>query len=114
LFRIASLAGQRGGGGLGSIHYSASKAGVLGLTKALARELTPKGIRVSCITPELIEMEMMRGLPPERKAAAIKETLVGWVGTPQDIANGILFLASDESSYLTGLVLDINGGLILH
>ncbi len=114
IVNIASLAGQKGGGGLGSIHYSASKAGVMGLTKALAREFTPKGIRVNCITPGLIETEMMHDLPPERKAGAIKEILVGRAGTPQDIANGVLFLASPESSYLTGLVLDINGGLFLH
>jgi NAD(P)-dependent dehydrogenase (short-subunit alcohol dehydrogenase family) len=112
---LSSVSGQRGGGVFGSSHYSAAKAGIMGLTKALARELSPRGIRVNCIAPSMVDTDIAGDLlTEERKIDLAKGTLVGRLGTVDDIAKSILFLASDESAYLTGITLDINGGMHLH
>ncbi len=112
---LSSVSGQRGGGVFGTSAYSAAKAGIMGLTKALARELSPRGIRVNCVAPSLIDTDIFGGaLSEERKEELAKDTLLGRVGTANDVVKGILFLASDESAYLTGVTLDINGGMHLH
>src|SRR6266516_2566847 len=112
---LSSVSGQRGGGVFGSSHYSASKAAIMGLTKALARELSPRGIRVNCVAPSMIDTNITGGpLPEERKAALASGTLLGRIGTAEDVVKCILFLASDESAYLTGVTLDVNGGMHLH
>ncbi len=112
---LSSVSGERGGGVFGTSAYSAAKAGIMGLTKALARELTPRGIRVNCVAPSMVDTDIAGDLlTPERKAELARGTLVGRLATVEDIANAILFLASDESAYLTGVTLDINGGLHLH
>src|SRR6266536_1332325 len=112
---LSSVSGQRGGGVFGSSHYSASKAGIMGLTKALARELSPRGIRVNCVAPSMIDTDITGGpLSEERKAALASGTLLGRIGTAEDVVKCILFLASDESAYLTGVTLDVNGGMHLH
>src|SRR6266487_700663 len=112
---LSSVSGQRGGGVFGSSHYSASKAAIMGLTKALARELSPHGIRVNCVAPSMIDTDITGGpLPEERKAALASGTLLGRIGTAEDVVKCILFLASDESAYLTGVTLDVNGGMHLH
>lgn len=112
---LSSVSGQRGGGVFGSSHYSASKAAIMGLTKALARELSPRGIRVNCVAPSMIDTDITGGpLPEERKAALASGTLLGRIGTAEDVVKCILFLASDESAYLTGVTLDVNGGMHLH
>ena len=113
IINIASVAGQQGGGLFGSSHYSAAKAGVIGLTKALARELTPKGIRVNCIAPGMVETSILDGLSPERKAELVQTILVGRSGEVEDVARAVLFLAAEENSYITGATLDINGGVYL-
>lgn len=112
---LSSVSGQRGGGVFGTSAYSAAKAGIMGLTKALARELTPRGIRVNCVAPSMVDTDIAGDLlTPERKVELAKGTLVGRLATVEDVANCILFLASDESSYLTGITLDINGGMHMH
>lgn len=115
IVNLASVSGQRGGGVFGTSAYSASKAGVMGLTKALARELSPRGIRVNCVAPSMIDTDIAGGpLPEERKAALAKDVLLGRIGTVDDVVKCLLFLASDESSYITGATLDINGGMHMH
>jgi len=112
---LSSVSGQRGGGVFGTTVYSAAKAGIMGLTKALARELTARGIRVNCVAPSMVDTDIAGDLlTPERKVDLAKGTLIGRLATVEDVANGILFLASDESAYLTGVTLDINGGMHLH
>src|SRR5579885_2055526 len=106
---------ERGGGVFGASAYSASKAGVMGLTKALARELSPRGIRVNCVAPSMIDTDITGApLTEERKAALSKDVLLGRIGTVNDVVPCLLFLASDESAYLTGVTLDINGGMHMH
>ncbi len=112
---LSSVSGQRGGGVFGSSHYSAAKAGIMGLTKALARELTPQGIRVNCVAPSMIDTDISGGPFPEAaQKAQAASALVGRLGKPEDVVNGLLFLLSDEAAYLTGVTLDINGGTHLH
>lgn len=113
IINLASVAGQTGGGFFGSSHYSASKAGIIGLTKALARELAPQGIRVNCIAPGMIDTDILAGLSSERKAELARATLVGRAGEVWDVARAVLYLASEESSYITGATLDLNGGIYL-
>jgi NAD(P)-dependent dehydrogenase (short-subunit alcohol dehydrogenase family) len=112
---LSSVSGQRGGGVFGTSAYSAAKAGIAGLTRALARELSPQGIRVNCVAPSLIDTDIFGGqVSEERKKELGESTLVGRVGRVDDVVNGILFLADDASAYLTGVTLDINGGSHLH
>jgi len=112
---LSSVSGQRGGGVFGTSAYSAAKAGIAGLTRALARELSPQGIRVNCVAPSLIDTDIFGGqVTEERKKELGESTLVGRVGSVADVVNGILFLADDASEYLTGVTLDINGGSHLH
>ncbi|MFT6583908.1 MAG: NAD(P)-dependent dehydrogenase (short-subunit alcohol dehydrogenase family) [Alphaproteobacteria bacterium] len=112
---ISSIAGQVGGGLFGSSHYAASKGGIFSLTKALARELAPENIRVNAIAPGVIDNNFTKG----RMTREIKDEIAGKIpmgrlGVSGDIAKCCLFLASDLSSYVTGAVLDVNGGLHIH
>ena len=100
-------------GGSCEAAYSAAKAGVIGLTKALAKELGPSGIRVNCVAPGVIDTEMNAHLSPEDFAALAEETPLCRIGTPEDAARSILFLAETESGFLTGQVLCADGGLTL-
>jgi NAD(P)-dependent dehydrogenase (short-subunit alcohol dehydrogenase family) len=112
---MSSVSAQRGGGIFGGPHYSAAKAGVLGLAKAMAREFGGDGIRVNSITPGLIQTDITGGkLTPEMRADIIKGIPLARLGDAADIANACLFLASDMSSYLTGVTLDVNGGMLIH
>ncbi|WP_426413420.1 SDR family NAD(P)-dependent oxidoreductase [Bradyrhizobium ganzhouense] len=112
---MSSVSAQRGGGILGGAHYSAAKAGVLGLAKAMARELGPDGIRVNCVTPGLIQTDINAGKISDEKRKEILEGIpLGRLGVPQDVANIYLFLASDLSAYTTGAVIDVNGGMLIH
>ena len=92
--------------------YSAAKAGVIGLTQALARELGPSGITVNCVAPGVIDTEMNAGLTPEDLHALSEETPLGRLGTPEDVARALLFLASPEAGFLTGQVLGVDGGYL--
>ncbi|KAE9527100.1 SDR family NAD(P)-dependent oxidoreductase [Testudinibacter aquarius] len=112
---ISSVSAQRGGGIFGGPHYSAAKAGVLGLAKAMARELGIDGIRVNCITPGLIQTDITQGkLSDEQKANIIAGIPLNRLGDAVDIARAALFLASDLASYSTGITLDVNGGMHIH
>lgn len=112
---ISSVSAQRGGGILGGPHYSAAKAGVLGLARAMAREFGPQGIRVNCITPGLIGTDIIKGKLDEARQAEIAETIpLARLGRPEDIAGACVFLASDLSAYCTGITLDVNGGMLIH
>ena len=112
---ISSVSAQRGGGIFGGPHYSAAKAGVLGLARAMAREFGGEGIRVNCITPGLIETDITQGkLTPERKKEISDSIPLARLGRPDDVAGACVFLASELSAYCTGSTLDVNGGMLIH
>ena len=112
---VSSIAGQVGGGLFGRSHYAAAKAGILGLAKALARELATDGIRVNAIAPGVIDNDFTRGrMTPEDKARIARTVPLGRLGTPEDVAGSCLYLASDLSAYVTGSVLSVNGGLHMY
>jgi NAD(P)-dependent dehydrogenase (short-subunit alcohol dehydrogenase family) len=112
---MSSVSAQRGGGIFGGPHYSAAKAGVLGLAKAMAREFGPDGIRVNCITPGLIQTDITGGkLTDEMRVEILKGIPLNRLGEATDVAGAYVFLASDLSSYITGAVIDVNGGMLIH
>jgi NAD(P)-dependent dehydrogenase (short-subunit alcohol dehydrogenase family) len=112
---MSSVSAQRGGGIFGGPHYSAAKAGVLGLARAMAREFGPDSIRVNSITPGLIQTDITGDkLTPEMRTDIIKGIPLGRLGDAADVANACLFLVSDLSGYLTGITLDVNGGMLIH
>ncbi len=92
------------------VHYSAAKAGVIGLTTALAKELGPSGIRVNCVAPGVIDTEMNGWLSDEDRAVLEESTPLGRMGTPEEVAAAVLFLASDDASFITGVTLPVTGG----
>ena len=100
-------------GGSCEAPYSAAKAGVIGLTKALAKELGPSGVRVNCVAPGTIQTDMTAFLTPEDRAALAEETPLGRLGTPEEVADAIYFLAGEESRYITGQVLRVDGGMVI-
>ena len=111
----ASVAGQRGGGIFGGPHYSASKAGLVGLAKNMARELAPDGIRVNCVAPGMIDTDITGGQMTEAQRQEIAASVpLGRLGRAEDVAGAFLFLASDLAAYVTGAVIDVNGGLLIH
>lgn len=101
---MVSIYGQPGG-----VMYPASKYAVNGITKSLARELAPFGIRVNAVAPGIIETDMVKDLPKEMIEPLIKSIPIGRIGKPEDIANAFLFLASDMASYITGVILSVDG-----
>lgn len=112
---ISSVSAQRGGGIFGGPHYSAAKAGVLGLTRAMARELGPDHIRVNAITPGLIQTDITAGkLTDQMRDNILAGIPMNRLGDAVDIARAALFLGSDLSSYSTGITLDVNGGMLIH
>ena len=112
---MSSVSAQRGGGIFGGPHYAAAKAGVLGLAKAMARELGPDGIRVNAVTPGLIQTDITGGLlTDEMRTEILKGIPLNRLGEAGDVANIYLFLASDLSAYVTGAVIDVNGGMLIH
>ena len=111
IITMASMWGQVGASCEAA--YSASKAAVIGLTKALAKELGPSGITVNCLSPGVIDTEMNANLTPADLEALAEETPLGCIGRPEDVAGGAWFLASEEARFLTGQVLAPNGGLVI-
>ncbi|MFH2035639.1 MAG: 3-oxoacyl-[acyl-carrier-protein] reductase [Candidatus Zixiibacteriota bacterium] len=112
IVNISSVVGKMGNAG--QANYSASKAGLLGLTKSAARELASRNITVNAIAPGFIKSEMTDNLPEDIKAEFIKTTPLGRFGSPEDIANAVAFLASDDASYITGQVLGVDGGMTMY
>ena len=112
---IGSVAAQRGGGILGGPHYSAAKGAVQTLAKSMARELGPDGIRVNAIAPGMVDTDLLIGKIDDDGKKRVAATIpLGRLAQPLDIANACLYLVSDLSSYVTGVVLDVNGGLHIH
>ncbi len=100
-------------GAAGQANYAASKAGLIGLTKALAQEMASRGITVNAIAPGYVATDMTKVLPDEVKRKILAGVPLGRMGTPEDIAAAVKFLASEEAGYITGHVLAVNGGLYM-
>ena len=112
---MGSVAAQRGGGILGGPHYSAAKGAIQALAKAMARELAGDGIRSNAIAPGMADTELLVGKIDAAGKRRVAESIpLGRLATANDIANACLFLASDQSAYITGVVLDVSGGLHIH
>jgi len=111
IINITSVFGQMGQAG--QANYASSKAGLIGLTMAIAREVGSRNITCNAVAPGFIETAMTSGLGEEFRQMAVKNIPLGRVGTPDDIANAVAFLASDEASYITGHVLNVNGGMLM-
>ena len=111
ILTVSSMWGQVGGSC--EVAYSAAKAAVIGLTKALAKELGPSGIRVNCVSPGVIATEMNANLDEEALAALAEETPLERIGQPEEVADALWFLASPEAGFITGQVLSPNGGLVI-
>ncbi|MFN4125949.1 SDR family NAD(P)-dependent oxidoreductase [Pannonibacter indicus] len=115
IVNLSSVSAQRGGGIFGGPHYSAAKAGILGLTKAMARELAPDTIRVNAICPGFIATDITAGkLTQDMKEMILAGIPMGRAGTASDVAGCALFLASDLAAYCTGTEVDVNGGALIH
>lgn len=115
IVNMSSVSAQRGGGIFGGPHYSAAKAGILGLTKAMARELAPDGVRSNAICPGFIATDITGGmLTDEIKAQIVYGIPMGRAGEASDVAGCALFLASELSAYVTGSEIDVNGGSLIH
>ena len=114
IVNMSSLAAHNGGGP-GAFAYSAAKAAIVALSKGIAKELAPKGIRVNCVSPGLIGQTQFHGrfTPPDAFEAAAKTVPLGRAGSPDDVARAVAFLASDEAAYLTGETIEINGGMFM-
>jgi 3-oxoacyl-[acyl-carrier protein] reductase len=111
IINVTSVFGQMGQAG--QANYAASKAGLIGLTMAIAREVGSRSITCNAVAPGFIETAMTSGFSEDFKQTALKAIPLGRVGTPEDVANAVAFLASDEASYITGHVLSINGGMLM-
>ena len=112
IVNITSVVGSSGNPG--QVNYAAAKAGVAGMTRALAREVGSRGITVNCIAPGFIDTDMTRELTTEQIGALSGQIPLGRVGHPEDVANAVVFLVSADASYITGITLHVNGGLFMH
>lgn len=108
---VASVVGQTGN--FGQTNYAASKAGLIGLSKALAREVARKGITVNCVAPGFIDTEMTQAMPQKAREQVLEQIPMGRMGTAEDVADAALFLTSEEASYITGQVIPVNGGMYM-
>ncbi len=109
IINVASVVGATGNAG--QANYSASKAGVMGFTKTVAKELAPRGVTVNAVAPGFIETDMTAVLPEKAKEAMMQQIPMGRIGKPEDVAAAVAFLASDNASYITGQIIHINGGM---
>lgn len=111
IINISSMWGETGGSC--EVHYSASKAAVIGFTKALAKELAPSGITVNCVSPGVIKTDMNSHLSKEETKELENETPVGRIGTAKEIASAVMYFADDNAAFTTGTVLSVNGGIVI-
>lgn len=111
IVNITSVIGLTGNAG--QINYAASKAGMIGFTKSLAKELASRNVRANCIAPGYIETQMTEVLPPQVKEEILKNIPLGRIGQPRDVAHAALYLAADLSSYVTGQVITVDGGMVM-
>jgi 3-oxoacyl-[acyl-carrier protein] reductase len=111
IISITSVVGASGNAG--QANYAAAKAGVAGMTRALARELGSRGITVNCVAPGFIETDMTRGLPPEQHQALLGQIPLGHLGKPADVAHAVAYLASPLAAYITGQEIHVNGGMYM-
>jgi 3-oxoacyl-[acyl-carrier protein] reductase len=112
--RIVSVSSVAGiAGNAGQTNYSASKAGVIGFTKSLAREVASRNVTVNAVAPGFIPTQLTDTVPDEIKEASLKQIPLGRWGTPEDVANAVTFLAQEESGYITGHVLSVDGGMVM-
>jgi 3-oxoacyl-[acyl-carrier protein] reductase len=111
IINISSVVGLTGN--KGQANYSASKAGLIGFTKSVAKEYASRNILVNCIAPGFIETDMTASLPDEAKTALLEQIALGRLGSPEDVAGTVLFLASDLAAYITGQVLVVDGGMVI-
>ncbi|CAM8753653.1 3-oxoacyl-ACP reductase FabG [Burkholderia pseudomallei] len=111
IVNITSVVGSAGNPG--QVNYAAAKAGVAGMTRALAREIGSRGITVNCVAPGFIDTDMTKGLPQEQQTALKTQIPLGRLGRPEDIAHAVAFLASPQAGYITGTTLHVNGGMFM-
>ncbi|APA84244.1 3-oxoacyl-ACP reductase FabG [Paraburkholderia sprentiae WSM5005] len=111
IINITSVVGSAGNPG--QINYAAAKAGVAGMTRALAREIGSRGITVNCVAPGFIDTDMTRALPEEQQTVLKTQIPLGRLGSPEDIAHAVAFLASPQAGYITGTTLHVNGGMYM-
>lgn len=111
IINVSSMWGETGGSC--EVHYSAAKAGLIGLTKALAKEVAPSGITVNAVSPGVINTEMVTKLGKDTVDMLREEIPVMRLGTPEDVANAVSFLADDRASYITGQIISVNGGIVI-
>ena len=111
IVNVGSIVGLTGN--KGQANYAASKAGLIGLTKSVAKEYASRNILVNCVVPGFVETDMTGALPVEARATLLQQIALGRLGRPEDIAGAVLFLASDLASYVTGQVLVVDGGMVI-
>jgi 3-oxoacyl-[acyl-carrier protein] reductase len=111
IVNITSVVGSSGNAG--QINYAAAKAGIAGMTRALAREIGSRGVTVNCVAPGFIDTDMTRALSEEQRAALLQQIPLGRLGNPEDVAAAVAFLASPQADYITGATLHVNGGMYM-